>query len=487
MSTSELNVVMSVDTACAAAKSVARWYADTDLPTRAGLLEAIADAVDAARDDLVPVAVEESRLGVDRLTGEVGRTTGQLRLMAQVVRDGAFLGVVLDKPLPDVTPPRPDLRRMNIPVGPVAVFAASNFPFAFSTLGGDTASALAAGCPVVVKPNPGHPRLSAAIVAIAQEALRRAGAPDGVLTTVSHELQDGIDLVNDDRIEAVAFTGSQRGGLALARLAADRPRPIPFFGELGSVNPIFVTEQAAAERGAAVAEGWVGSFTLGAGQFCTKPGLLIAPRDESLRAAAVAAVGGVGGQGMLTSAIRDAYLHGVGERTDISSVEVLHEGGWDPETDTVRATLFAVPAAVVLADPRLLEECFGPMSLLVEYDDEQQMLAIADALPGLLAAGVQAQGDEPIIAELMPRLVGHAGRVLWNGWPTGVAVTWSMQHGGPFPATTAPATTSVGAAAVDRFTRPVTWQGMPQPVLPPALRDGNPWGVPRRVDGVRED
>ncbi len=481
-----MSTVISVDRACAAAKSVADWYADTDLPTRAGLLEAIADAIDAARDDLVPLAVEESRLGVDHLTGEVGRTTGQLRLMAQVVRDGSYLGVVLDTALPDATPPRPDLRRMCVPLGPVAVFAASNFPFAFSTLGGDTASALAAGCPVVVKPNPGHPRLSDAVMAVAQEALRTAGAPDGVLTMVSHELQDGIDLVNDDRIEAVAFTGSQRGGLALARLAADRPRPIPFFGELGSINPIFVTPEAAAARGASIAEGWVGSFTLGAGQFCTKPGLLVAPRDEAIRAAAVAAVGGVAGQGMLTSAIRDAFLHGVGDRTDISSVEVLHEGGWDADTDTVRATLFAVPADVVLADPRLLEECFGPMSLLVEYDDPQQMLAIADVLPGLLAAGVQAQDNDAIIGDLMPKLVAHAGRVLWNGWPTGVAVTWSMQHGGPFPATTAPATTSVGAAAVDRFVRPVTWQGMPQAVLPPALRDGNPWGVPRRVDGLME-
>jgi NADP-dependent aldehyde dehydrogenase len=481
-----MSTVMSVDEACAAAKAASQWYADTDLPTRAALLEAIADAIDAARDDLVPIAIEESRLGVDRLTGEVGRTSGQLRLMAQVVRDGAFLGVVLDKALPDVTPPRPDLRRMNVPLGPVAVFAASNFPFAFSTLGGDTASALAAGCPVVVKPNPGHPRLSDAIMTVAQQALAEAGAPRGVLTMVSHELQDGIDLVNDDRIEAVAFTGSQRGGLALARLAADRPRPIPFYGELGSINPMFVTPQAAAERGAAIAEGWVGSFTLGAGQFCTKPGLLVAPRDEAIRAAAVAAVGGVPGQGMLTQPIREAFLHGVSERIDLASVDVLHGGGWQEETDTVLPTLFAVPIAEVIATPELMEECFGPMSLLVEYDDPKQMLALADALPGLLAAGIHGDAGEQIVDELMPRLVAHAGRVLWNGWPTGVAVTWSMQHGGPYPATTAPATTSVGAASVDRFVRPVTWQGMPQEVLPAALRDGNPWGIPRRVDGVLE-
>jgi len=476
--------VISVDAACAAAHAAAPAVAASDLTTRAAWLEAMADALDAARDDLVPIAVDESRLGVDRLTGEVGRMTGQLRLMAQVVREGSFLGIVLDKSLPDATPPRPDLRRMNVPLGPVAVFSASNFPFAFATIGGDTASALAAGCPVVVKPNPGHPRLADAVMAIGQDALAAAGAPAGMLTMVSHDLQSGIDLVQDDRIEAVAFTGSQRGGLALARLAADRPRPIPFFGELGSINPIFVTADAARERGVAIAEGWVGSFTLGAGQFCTKPGLLIAPRDEAMRAAAVAATQGVGGQGMLTEAIRETYLRGLSERLESNDVEVLAGGGWDADTDTVRPTLVAVSIDSVLAEPELLEECFGPTSILVEYSDEKQMLDLADALPGLLAAGVQGQGTEPIVGELMPRLVAHAGRVLWNGWPTGVAVTWSMQHGGPFPATTAAATTSVGAAAVDRFLRPVTWQGMPQDVLPVPLRDGNPWGVPRRVDGV---
>ncbi len=477
---------LTVDAACAAAHAAAPAVAASDLPTRAAWLEAMADALDAARDDLVPIAVEESRLGVDRLTGEVGRMTGQLRLMAQVVREGSFLGLVLDQALPDATPPRPDLRRMNVPLGPVAVFSASNFPFAFATIGGDTAASLAAGCPAVVKPNPGHPRLADAVMAIGQDALAAAGAPAGMLTMVSHDVQAGIDLVVDDRIEAVAFTGSQRGGLALARLAAERPRPIPFFGELGSVNPVFVTADAARERGAAIAEGWVASFTLGAGQFCTKPGLLVAPRDESLRAAAQSAAQGVGGQGMLTEAIRETYLRGLSERLESTGVEVLAGGGWDAATDTVTPTLVSVSIDAVLADPALLEECFGPTSILVEYTDEKQMLDLAEALPGLLSAGVHGQGGESVIAELLPRLVAHAGRVLWNGWPTGVAVTWSMHHGGPFPATTAAATTSVGAAAVDRFLRPVTWQGMPQEILPVPLRDGNPWGVPRRVDGVLE-
>lgn len=476
--------ITTVEAACAKARSAAEWCAATDLPTRASLLEAIADAVDSNADHLVPIAMTESRLGEERLRGEVGRTTGQLRLMAKVVRDGAFLGVVIDHADPALTPPRPDLRRMNIPLGPVAVFAASNFPFAFSTLGGDTASALAAGCPVVVKPNPGHPRLSDAIMAIAQDALAAAGAPEGVLGLVDDGLQTGIDLVADDRIEAVAFTGSQRGGLALAQLAAERPRPIPFFGELGSVNPMFVTETYLSGREAEIAAGFVGSFTLGAGQFCTKPGLLIAPRSEQLRSALIDAVGGAPGQRMLTDAIRDTFLGGVDSRIAIDDVEVLHAGGHDEAADAVRPTLMSVSAAAILAHPELLEECFGPMSLLVEYDDDAQMLSIADALPGLLAAGVHANGEENVLADLLPRLAAHAGRVLWGGWPTGVAVTWSMQHGGPFPATTRPETTSVGAASVDRFLRPVTFQSVPEAWQPAAVREGNPWGIPRRVDGV---
>lgn len=476
--------VTSVDSACAQALSAAPWCAATDLQTRARLLRAIADAVEAAAEQLVPIAMRESRLGVDRLTGEVGRTTGQLRLMAQVVEDGAFLGVVLDHADGSLTPPRPDLRRMNIPLGPVAVFAASNFPFAFSTLGGDTASALAAGCPVVVKPNPGHPELSSAIMAIAQDALLASGAPQGVLGLVDTQLQTGIDLVNDPRIEAVAFTGSQRGGLALAHIAAQRPRPIPFFGELGSINPMFVTPEYLSGRENEIAAGFVGSFTLGAGQFCTKPGLLIAPRNEELRTALVEAVGGAPGQRMLTDAIRDMFLAGVDARIEIPDVEVLHAGGWDESADTVRPTLMAVSATSILAHPHLLEECFGPMSLLVECADTAQMLAIADALPGLLAAGVHANDSDEVVEELLPRLVAHSGRVLWGGWPTGVAVTWSMQHGGPFPATTRPESTSVGAASVQRFVRPVTWQAMPDSLLPAPLQNANPWNVPRRVDGV---
>ena len=477
---------MAVEDAVAAAADAAPWLAGTDPSTRARLLEAVAAALDDAGDDLVPLAVTETRLGVDRLRGELGRMTGQLRHLAAVVRDGAFLGVTLDSALPDTVPPRPDLRLMRVPVGPVAVFAASNFPFAFSVLGVDTAAALAAGCPAVVKPNPGHPRLSGRVAGIAQGALVGAGAPTGLVTLVSTEIEAGIGLVEDERIQAVGFTGSARAGLALARIAAERARPIPFYGELGSVNPVFVTRAAVAQDAAGIAAGFVASFTLGAGQFCTKPGLLIAPRDAALRAALRSAAGEVPAQRMLTDGIREAYERGVRERQRMPELEVVVSGGWDERTDAVTPSLFAVPAAGLLQRPELLEECFGPESILVEYADDSEMLAIADALPGLLAAGIHAVGGEEILPELAPRLVARAGRVLWGGWPTGVAVTWAMHHGGPPPASTNAATTSVGAHAIDRFTRPVTWQSWPADLLPPALRDDNPWQLPRRVDGVMQ-
>lgn len=472
-----------VDSACAGAAQARDWLAATSPQARAGLLTALADAVDAAADELVPIAQQETCLPLDRLRGEVTRTSGQLRLFADVVREGSCLEVVLDGARPDLTPPRPDLRRWLVPLGPVAVFTASNFPFAFSTLGNDTASALAAGCPVVVKTHPGHPRLTAATLEVARRALDGL-TPVPVLSAVGPELETGVRLVRDERIEAVGFTGSVRGGLALQRIAQERPRPIPFYGELGSINPVFVTRSAASARGEQVARGFVGSYTLGTGQFCTKPGLLLAPRGSGLREAVVAAAAQVGGQAMLNPAIRSGFLSGLEHRLGLAGIEVLLPGGFDQVSGSVAPSLVAVPAAALAAEPDLLEECFGPTSLLVEYDDDAELLDVARRLPGVLTATVAAEGGEPVLADLVPLLVARAGRVLWNGWPTGVAVTWSMQHGGPFPATTNALHTSVGATAVRRFVRPVTWQGWPQELLPEGLRDDNPWRLPRRVDGV---
>lgn len=472
----------SVEAACSAAAEHAAWFAATSPVQRAAILVALADAIDDAAEELVPLAMEESSLPRARLVGEVTRTSNQLRLFAEVVLDGSFLEVVVDTARPETVPPTPELRRLLVPLGPVAVFTASNFPFAFSVLGGDTASALAAGCPVVVKTHPGHPRLTSATVRVAQRALVSAGAPAALLTAVGADVADGVSLVEDSRITAVGFTGSTRGGLALQQIANARPEPIPFYGELGSINPVFVTAAAAAARTSEIAGGYVASFTLGSGQFCTKPGLLIVPRGDEMRAALLEAVSAVAPASMLNATIRAAYLAGLDRLCSVAGVEVLHQGGV-AESGEVAPALLAVPASLLLEVESLFDECFGPVSIVVEYESESELLEIAGELPGVLTATIAGQGDESIVAALTPMLTARAGRVLWNGWPTGVAVTWSQQHGGPFPATTNVLHTSVGAGAVRRFLRPITWQNWPDELLPPAVRAANPWGLPRRVDG----
>ena len=472
---------LSVDQACADAVSAWRWLSATSPQQRAALLEAIADALDAATAELVPLAMSESHLPEARLTGEVGRTTGQLRLFASVIRDGACLEVVLDSARSDLTPPRPDLRRMLVGLGPVAVFTASNFPFAFSTLGGDTASALAAGCPVVVKAHPGHPKLTVRCAEIAHEALRACGAPVGVLSIVDDALETGVALAQDPRITAVAFTGSLRGGMALQKICNERESPIPFYGELGSINPVFVTAAHLAANLETVAAGFVSSYTLGAGQFCTKPGLLITTASAEFRAAIVSASAQVAPQPLLNDSISRGYSIVLTERTAATGVEVLHQGSVADGAAT--PTVLAVSAEHFLANASLLDECFGPMSIIVECDSDEQFLQIAQALHGSLTATITADGDEEVLAELVALLHERTGRLLWNGWPTGVAVTWSMTHGGPFPATTSPLHTSVGAPAIKRFLRPITFQNWPVHLLPPAVLDANPWQLARRVDG----
>ncbi|MBL8931103.1 MAG: aldehyde dehydrogenase (NADP(+)) [Kineosporiaceae bacterium] len=476
---------LTVETACAAAAEAAPWMAASTPADRAVLLEALADAIDAASADLVPIAGQESRLPEARLIGEVARTSGQLRLFAEVVREGSFLEVTVDHPRADLTPPRPDLRRCLAPLGPVAVFTASNFPFAFSTLGNDTASALAAGCPVVVKTHPGHPRLTEAVMAVADKALSAVGAPAGVLTAVGPALEVGVELIEDRRIGAVGFTGSARGGFALQQIAQNRAVPIPFYGELGSINPVFVTAAAAAERAGSIAAEYVASFTLGSGQFCTKPGLFVAPRSEGLRTALRSAVAAVTPAEMLNDTIRGAFVAGLGRLQEIDGVEVVHPGGVLDDA-AVAPTLLAVPVSRLLEAEQLLEECFGPVSLVVEYEDEAALVDVARTVPGVLTATVIAQGGEPVLAPLIEVIRQRAGRVIWNGWPTGVAVTWAQHHGGPFPSTTNALHTSVGASAVRRFLRPVVWQGWPDELLPAAVQESNPWALPRRVDGVLE-
>ncbi|MGH3366351.1 MAG: aldehyde dehydrogenase (NADP(+)) [Nocardioidaceae bacterium] len=473
----------------AAAHAAAPAMAASGPDQRARWLRAVADALDAAADGLVPVAMDESGLPEPRLRGEVARSSGQLRMFADALDEGSVLDVIIDTADPDATPvPRPDLRRMLVPLGPVLVFAAGNFPFAFSVCGGDTASALAAGCPVVVKAHPGHPRLSVLTAKLMSGALREAGAPDGALDVV-FGVETGVAALRDHRVKASGFTGSVAAGKSLHEVAANRDEPIPFYGELGSLNPVFVLPAAVEARGSAIADGYVASFTLGVGQFCTKPGLLFLPAGHGLRDRLTAAAGGVPAATMLGERIHGAFTDGVARLRKRAGLREWVRGTEDGTRAS--ATLLQTTVPELLEDAEVvLEECFGPTSIVVEYADQDELVAAASAFGGNLTATIHAeQQDTQEVAALLAVVQERAGRVVWNGWPTGVAVTWAMQHGGPFPATVGTIHSSVGVTAVRRFQRPVSFQDTPQRHLPTVLRDANDLGISRRVDGsvTRDD
>lgn len=466
-----------LDDAVARAVAAAAEVAGSTDQERADWLEAVAAALDEAVDDLVVIADAETALGTTRLRGEVGRTTGQLRLFADVVREGSWHEAVIDH----ADGGTPDVRRVLVPLGPVAVFAASNFPFAFSLWGGDTASALAAGCPVVAKAHPGHPRLSARVDDLTRAALDAAGAPDGTFGAV-YGMEAGRQLVQHPGIRAVGFTGSLAGGRALFDLAVGRADPIPFYGELGSVNPVVITPGALAARRDEVVAGLVESFTLGAGQFCTNPGLVFVPSGADLGRDVAAALA-TDPVPMLHDGIADAFAERIGELAKAGLGVVA--GTTEQSGREVVPTVFATTAARLADDPGgIVEECFGPSTVLVDYDDLDQVVKALAQVPPSLAMAVHATDDEVAdVAGLVRFATARTGRVIWNGWPTGVAVNWAMHHGGPWPATTAPLHTSVGATAIRRFVRPVAYQDMPAPLLPPAVRDDNPLDLPRRLDG----
>jgi NADP-dependent aldehyde dehydrogenase len=466
-----------VGQAADAAAAAAAGFEELGRAGRAGLLDEVADALEDERQALVDVADRETRLGGTRLNGELTRTCFQLRLFGDVLREGSYVEAVIDHAADTPMGPRPDLRRMLVPVGPVAVFGASNFPLAFSVPGGDTASALAAGCPVVAKAHPSHPETSRR----AFETMRSV-LPDGVLGLVEG-YEAGADLVTHPAIKAVGFTGSTSGGRALFDLAVSRPDPIPFYGELGSLNPLVVTSGAVAERADEIAEGYVGSMTLGNGQFCTKPGLVFAPvGSDGLRFSLADAVSKVSAGPMLSESIRDAYQAEVTRRRNDARLTLVAAAEPGP-ADLGTPALFAVAAADLEAE--LLEECFGPSALLVEYRDFDELMSALGRLGGQLTASVHAvDGEHEVIARLHDELRQIAGRLVFGGYPTGVAVTWAMHHGGPYPASTSSAHTSVGATSIRRWLRPISYQNAPEAVLPEELRDGNPAGIPRRVDGV---
>jgi NADP-dependent aldehyde dehydrogenase len=474
--TGEVRAEVGVQADAAAVDAAVRAaYATTDLladrSKRAALLRAAADGVEARADELIATADAETALGVPRLTGELARVAYQFRFFADIVDDGAFLGVVVDEPDASAVPPRPALRRWKVPIGVVAVFAASNFPFAFSVPGGDTASALAAGCPVVVKAHPDHPETSELAAATIRDAAAKVGLPADVLVLI-HGYQAGSDLVRHPLISAVGFTGSIPGGRALFDLAAARPVPIPFYGELGSLNPVVVTEQAAQARPDEIAAGLVASYTLGQGQFCTKPGLVLVPTGpagDTLAKKAAQATATVAPGPLLDGRMRDHFLAGFADRAAAPGVRTLAEAGAAPADgapQAVRAGLLEVDAVDLSAG--LLEECFGPVTVLVRYRDAADAEAVLIRLGGNLTATLQAESGEPGAAAWLARLSRFAGRVIFGGWPTGVAVAPAMTHGGPYPATTSP-TTSVGGTAIDRWLRPVTYQTVPPELLPVEL------------------
>lgn len=431
---------------------------------RAGWLRAVGAALEARRTELVDLAAAETHLARAALDGELNRTVFQLEHFARTAESPELLGVVVEPADPDYpVAPRPDLVQALQPLGPVLVFTASNFPFAFSVAGNDTASALAAGCPVVVKANPGHPRLSALTAEVVVTALREAGAPAG---TVGHiqGVDAGVAALRDRRITACGFTGSVAGGRALFDIAVSRPDPIPFYGELGSLNPVYVTPAAAAARAADIGAGFAASFTFRGGQLCTKPGVLFAPAGSGIGAAAASALEAPGPVELLTDRITSAYLDGTQRLASIPGATV-YAGG-----DATTPTLVGVPASAVLDSTVDLEECFGPAAVVVEYDDPAQLPALADRIGPSLTATIHGEPDDEAATDLAPRLAGLVGRVIWNGWPTGVAVTRALHHGGPYPATTAPTYGSIGAGAVSRWLRPVTYQNWPVELLPEPVR-----------------
>lgn len=458
-----------------------RVWSRTAREERAAALEAIAAALDGAAAELVPLAHRETHLTSERLTGELARTTYQLRIFAEVLREGAYLDVRIDEQDANWhTGPRPDLRRTMQALGPVIVFAASNFPFAFSVAGGDTASALAAGCSVILKAHAGHPELSERTAQLVTAALRSVNAPEGLFQLITTR-EDGVAALQHPLVKAGAFTGSIPAGRALFDIAVSRPEPIPFFGELGSLNPVFVTAQAAQLRAASIAEGYIAAMSLGSGQFCTKPGILFAPAGFAQHITELVTPAP---QELLNSRIHEGYVATLNDLLQHSAVQVLVSG----EQQTAFApspTILHTRAEDFLADfANLGVECFGPASLLVTYQSEEQLLACAAVFDGQLTATIVGEESDAIVPALLDELREKAGRILWNQWSPGAGVTYAQQHGGPYPATTAVSSTAVGTAAIYRFLRPVAYQNFPQQFLPQELRNTTEAALPRRINGV---
>ncbi|WP_299907754.1 aldehyde dehydrogenase (NADP(+)) [uncultured Paracoccus sp.] len=464
-----------VNRAAEAAEEAFWTYAYTTREERAAFLDAIADEIEARAEAITEIGSQEAGLPEARLQGERGRTVGQLRLFASHIRDGAYLDRRHDKALPDRQPlPRPDIRVIQRPIGPVAVFGASNFPLAFSTAGGDTAAALAAGCPVVVKGHSAHPGTGEIVAEAVLAAIEKTGMPKGVFSLIQGGKRDvGTSLVQHPLIKAVGFTGSLGGGRALFDLCAQRPEPIPFFGELGSVNPMFILPHAAKARGAEIGKGWAGSLTMGAGQFCTNPGIAVietGAAGDAFVSAAKDALAQVGPQTMLTEGIAKAYRDGQARFEGRNSVTPLLST--ESKGREANPNLYETDAATYLQDHALGEEVFGPLGLVIRVSGTDDMEKLAKGFEGQLTATIHLDAEDAAEARrLLPILERKAGRVLANGFPTGVEVSEAMVHGGPYPASTNFGATSVGTLSIRRFLRPVSFQNIPEGVLPDDLQD----------------
>jgi alpha-ketoglutaric semialdehyde dehydrogenase len=464
-----------VELAAVAAEAAFSSYSSTTREQRAAFLDRIADEIEARADAITGIGCQETGLPAARLTGERGRTVGQLRLFARHIESGDYLDRRYDPALPERQPlPRSDLRLMQRPIGPVAVFGASNFPLAFSVAGGDTASALAAGCPVIVKGHSAHPGTGEIVAQAIDAAQKACDIAPGVFAFIQGgDRAVGQALVCHPLVKAVGFTGSLAGGRVLFDLCARRPEPIPFFGELGSINPVFLLPQALRARGAATAQGWAASLTMGAGQFCTNPGLAVLLDDadsEAFVAAATKALSGVPEQTMLTDGIAEAYREGVRRLQETAGGELL---GKHCAHRTAAPYLFVTSGKQWLGNAELGEEVFGPAGLVVKVADFAEMLTVASALEGQLTCTLHMDAADTAQArQLLPILERKAGRILANGFPTGVEVCDTMVHGGPYPASTNFGATSVGTMAIRRFLRPVCYQDIPDELLPPDLRSG---------------
>ncbi len=485
-----------IEQAATLANEAFNLYRQTTLEQRGEFLETIAAELMALGDELIERAAQETALPTARLEGERARTVNQLKLFAQVVREGSFVEARIDRAIPDRTPiPKPDIRQMHLALGPVAVFGASNFPLAFSVAGGDTASALAAGCPVIVKGHPAHAGTSELAGLAIQRAIEKCAMPQGTFALLQGSgTKLGAALVTHPGIKAVAFTGSLAGGRALFDLAAARPEPIPVYAEMGSVNPIFVLPEAMQERGESMAADFVASVTLGVGQFCTNPGLLFAlqgPNLEKFIQQAKDCLAQTLPGTMLHAGIKQNFDKGIEALLSTGAVESLGSiSNRGSGACSAAPVLLRAEAQALLDSPQITEEVFGPSSLIVTCSSREQMLEAARNLQGQLTASVHgSDGELRDYLDLFSTLETKVGRIIVNGFPTGVEVCHALHHGGPYPAATDSRSSSVGTAAIKRFLRPVCYQDLPQAMLPTALKDKNRQGIWRMIDGAlsRED